>query len=88
MTTTKHHVPGSGVMGRLLVAAMIPAMFATGLAGCTDDVSPKAQPPKDIWPVPPPKEVPSYLKGTILELAESQNKEPYRAPATGLSWDC
>ncbi|MGA2498161.1 MAG: flagellar basal body P-ring protein FlgI [Tepidisphaeraceae bacterium] len=53
--------------------------------GCMDDDTPKREPPKPAHPTLPPRtNVPAFLKGTIYELTDSSNKEPYLVSGYGL----
>lgn len=69
-------------MRQLVSAAAMLGMMA--VSGCWEDQTPKPQPKKVVFEVLPPKEVPEVFKGTIFQLADSGNKDPFVVGGYGL----
>ncbi len=68
-----------------LVLGCALAMTIFVCAGCMDDDPPKREPPKPKYETKPPKtNVPAFLKGTVYELTDADNKEPYLVSGYGL----
>jgi hypothetical protein len=54
------------------------------LSSCSNHERPKAHLPPSKYPVLPDKNLPAFMKGTILEVAEVENKDPYPVSGYGL----
>lgn len=61
------------------------ALAVATLGGCAEPEKPKAQPPKPKYMTLAPKtNLPAFMKGTILEYVDVQNKDPYPVSGYGL----
>src|SRR5438445_12033182 len=68
------------VIGHLSFALIL----ALVLSGCTSHERPHAKLPPSKYTALPAKQLPAFMKGTILEAAEIQNNEPYLVSGYGL----
>ena len=59
-------------------------ILALVLSGCTSHERPHAKLPPSKYTALPAKQLPAFMKGTILEAAEIQNNEPYLVSGYGL----
>ncbi|MGE5610306.1 MAG: flagellar basal body P-ring protein FlgI [Bacillota bacterium] len=73
-------------LGRGLRSACVAALLGVALVGgCSSDGPKKDAPPPPRYPTLPPKEnLPAYMKGTIFEVTDVGNKEPYLVSGYGL----
>src|SRR5437016_4175033 len=70
---------------RILKLALCLAPAALIAIGCASDDRKKAEPPPPRYPTLPPKtNVPPFMKGTIYEVADMDNKTPYLVSGYGL----
>ena len=74
-----HH--GFGKFGHVFGALLCIAFL---LSGCMQRERPHAKLPPTRYTTLPPKQLPAFMKGTILEAAEVQNNEPYPVSGYGL----
>jgi hypothetical protein len=64
---------------------VVTSVFGTiAASGCMQQDRPKAKPPPPRYSTLPPKTLPAFMKGTILEAADVENKEPYLVSGFGL----
>jgi hypothetical protein len=80
---TRLFIHGLGVWSAARAAGWC-LLLAGLLAGCTEQAPPKPEPPKPRYPVQPLRAVPEYLRGTVYELVDSGNKDPYLVSGYGL----
>src|SRR3954462_7055288 len=68
---------------RSSLALFFLAISICAFGGCTP-TRPKAKPPAPRYTTLPPKNLPAFMKGTILEAADVENKDPYPVSGFGL----
>src|SRR2546423_11011385 len=68
---------------RSSLALLLLAFSVFAFAGCAS-TRPKAKPPAPRYTTLPPKNLPPFMKGTILEAADIENKDPYLVSGYGL----
>src|SRR4051812_28051898 len=68
---------------RSSLALFFLAISICAFGGCTS-TRPKAKPPAPRYTTLPPKNLPAFMKGTILEAADIENKDAYPVSGFGL----